>query len=280
MSRPVFMLALLFSAGAHLYMLGFGTSDIAINPLTIQDIAVIKDVVSVLELEEEAPIQESPPPVEPVDEPELVVDALIDEPEQQLVEAVEEDPLDELPLDDMFDSEPAPEQSPSGDFAGGSELLQQPVVPGLRIHWGDLANALSIMNKSGMKLVILEGSRSEQADRISPPIQRELICRDGQWHIKPLQLSMRVRYSNRLRIVHDVPAFRNAANLSSIRPDDRLAIMLPRDVEQMLEAAQLSAAYTSGLKLADIRNFAGQFHLQGKRLGFDVTQIQKKDHVP
>ncbi len=276
MSKPVFFLALILSTGVHFYMLGFGQA--GLKPLSPADISAIKNVVSVIEMDElTPPLEPEPEPVIEETRP-IVEETTVPPRPEPLPQPPPQPRAEELPMDELFEPEVVETTRNTGDFAGGSDIEpDQPLRPGLRIDWGDLDSALSIMTRSGMKLVILENTGNNAA-RHTPPIRRELVYRDGHWRIQPLEVSVRIRYSNRLRIVHDVPAFRAAAAMHAVKPGDRLAIMLPRNVEQILEAAQLTAAYSSGLQLADISNFAGQFQFHGRQLSFDVTQIQKKEH--
>ena len=48
---------------------------------------------------------------------------------------------------------------------------------------------------------------------------------------------------------------------------------VPTHVERVLESAQLQAAFSRGLVMQQIDNFAGRFTLREGRLAFDITHV-------
>ena len=177
------------------------------------------------------------------------------------VEAEEEAP--ELAMEKLFEGPEAAEMEVPGDFSGASEGKVEPV---LRIDWGDLRTALTIIKNGGMRLVVYEG--------MSSPIDAEYILHEGQWVKQRLRVGRRERFSNRLRIVHDVPAFASVIGDKDWKEGDQLAVMLPRQVEQLLLKAQMIAASSKGLTMSGVHSFAGKFYVvDDNRLNFEVTAI-------
>jgi len=83
-------------------------------------------------------------------------------------------------------------------------------------------------------------------------------------------------FSNRLRIVDEVPAFDAVRRAVQIKPNERLAVLVPTEVERKLESAQLHAASKRGLSMKRVRYFAGRFRLRNGDLGFEITGVQRR----
>ncbi|WP_200761415.1 hypothetical protein [Poriferisphaera corsica] len=207
---------------------------------------------------EPEPVQPEPEPEpEPLQEP---------EPEPEPVQPPQPQPEPEpLKMDKIFETQKAEAPETPGDFATGSQETKH--NPELRIDWGSAQTALNIIKSGGMRLVVYSGAASS--------IHYEYVNRSGQWRRQRLAVNRRLRFSNRIRIVQDVPAFSKIIQGDDWKEKDRLAIMVPRDIEQMLQSAQLTAASTQGLTMRDIHSFAGRFQLvNSNQLNFDVTAIR------
>ncbi|WP_432798543.1 hypothetical protein [Poriferisphaera sp. WC338] len=205
----------------------------------------------------QAETPEPEPEPEPMMEPEPVEQAAVEEP------APQEEP--KLEMERMFESQQAETEAEdiAGDFARATEGKPSPV---LRIDWGDMEEALNVIRSGGMRLVVYEG--------MNEPIDLEYVLRGGEWRKQRLRVGRRERYSNRLRIVHEVPAFSGVVQNQGWQEGNQLAVMLPRPVEQMLQKAQLTALSRKGLTMSGVHSFAGKFSLQkNKRLDFEITAI-------
>ena len=156
------------------------------------------------------------------------------------------------------------QQPDPGDFAGATRTTGPPQ---LRIDWGTDDQALDMLDAGQMVLVVLD----REGDRIV--IGQQVVFEDDAWRRRVYRPAGTTQYSNRLRIVHEVPAFDAARVAVRLRGEERLAVLLPMRVERTLESAQLEAAYNRGLVMNEIDNFAGQFTLRDGALAFDITHI-------
>lgn len=148
-----------------------------------------------------------------------------------------------------------------GDLAGRSDGMRRPM---LRIDWGTTDEAARVLEIGQMKLVALNEDNS---------FDRELVYTNGQWKQRPFAADAQVEYSNGLRIVSAVAAFAPARNALERPNAARLAVLVPRDVEQMLLTAQEQAASGRYLTYADVRTFGGRFVLTTDGLGFEITHV-------
>lgn len=251
MSRGTFIVALLLSAALHAWLM-----TIPAAPATLPPPPMIIPVVetelaepdpvepSIVEPEPDpAPAEEPPPPPEPEAEPPVETPA--------------------PNIEKMVEAESAKEPDP-GDFAGTTTAKG---APQLRINWGTDQQALDALEAGEMILVVLDGDGQRAV------IGQQVVFDNGVWHRRPYQPVGSTRYSNRLRIVDQVPAFRAARAAVDLRGEERLAVLLPTRVERTLESAQLKAAYGRGLAMNQIDNFAGRFTLRDGTLAFDITHI-------
>jgi len=149
----------------------------------------------------------------------------------------------------------------SGDFAGTSDGIAEPVV---RINWGRIDNAVSVLNTSGMKLVIYESTGS---------VKKQVVIDRVVAAIKPLHLDSTISYSDNLRIVDNVPAFAAIRNSLKISPSDRLAVLIPVDVERVIESAKIAEVSKRSLSLTDVKVLGGRFILADGKLNFIIEKV-------
>ena len=274
MSRSLIVFAIMISLTAHVVFMDWPLWH---KKMTAEDLAALQQLAAVMELvevmEEVEPekevVEEEPEPeeiVEPEPEPEPVIEEPEPEPEPEVEEVKPEEIPEPLPpqIEEMFEKQAVEtEVEEQGDFAQSQEGIKRPV---LRINWGDQGEALKTLKSGGMRLVVYEGE--------DKPIDKEYVFRSGAWRLQRLNVNRMERFSNRLRIVKDVPAFMVIVNQRGWVEENELAVMLPREIERMLEEAQLSAASGQGLSLSEIHSFAGEFNLESKNLSFEVTAIR------
>ncbi|QQE13813.1 hypothetical protein JD969_10220 [Planctomycetota bacterium] len=284
MSRSLLFMALIASFVVHVIVVELPLFRKQ-NKVDMQQLAAVVELAKIMkqiEQVEEQPIEEQVPEPEPKPEPEPVTEP---EPEPE-PEPMEPEPLPELEpviepepepepepvsepeppaqMDKMFETEKVEASEKQGDFGSSGEGKRNPE---LRIAWGNEATALNIIKSGGMRLVVYSGA--------ARPIDYEYVNRNGQWRKQRLSVNRRVRFSNRLRIVQDVPAFRQIVTSDDWQDGDRLAVMVPREIEQMLESEQMNAASKRGLTMKEIHSFAGRFLLNNSsRLNFEVTAIR------
>ncbi len=253
MSRSTFIVGLVISVALHVWLMRIPAAPVALGPPTM--------IVGVVETElaeflEPAMAEPSIPDPEPDPRPEPVAQELPPEP----------DPPVEEPLPNLTKvAEAPPTQAPDpGDFAGATKANGPPE---LRIDWGTGDQALDTLDAGDMILVVLD----RDGDRVV--IGQKVVYDAGVWRRSPYQPVGATRYSNRLRIVDQVPAFDAANAAVKLRGEERLAVLLPMRVERTLASAQMEAAYNSGLVMKEIDNFAGRFTLRDGALVFDITHI-------
>ena len=153
-------------------------------------------------------------------------------------------------------------EQPKGDFAGKSDGIVDPVV---RINWPDTDSAIALLKSSGMKLVIYEQDGS---------VTNQVLFEDGSFSIATLQIKPSESYSDNLRIVDRVPAFAAIKKSLMLSATRRLAVLVPVDIEQMVESAKISEASRRGLSMKDIKVLGGRFDLASGRVRFVIDKIQ------
>jgi hypothetical protein len=153
-------------------------------------------------------------------------------------------------------------EQPKGDFAGNSNGNEEPLV---RINWGDVHSAMALLKSSGMRLVVYESDGS---------VTQEVLPGSERFTLTTLAVKPSERYSDNIRIVDKVPAFagiRTSLMLSSSR---RLAVLVPVEIERMVETAKISEASRRGLSMKDIKVLGGRFDLAGGEVRFVIDKIQ------
>jgi len=242
MSRGTFIVGLVLSLAVHAWLMRIPAGPVALPPPTMIVPVVETELADLAEpsIPRPEPVAEASPPPEP------------------------EPPVAE-PLPDLTKvAEAPPTHAPDpGDFAGATRAHGPPE---LRIDWGSGDDALDTLDAGDMILVVLD----REGDRVV--IGQSVVYDAGVWHRSPYKPGV-TQYSNRLRIVDEVPAFGAANAAVNLRGEERLAVLLPMRVERTLASAQMEAAYNSGLVMKEIDNFAGRFTLRDGSLAFDITHI-------
>ena len=173
------------------------------------------------------------------------------------------------PLHEANADAPDPAAEPeAGDFAEASDAEADPAA--LRIDWGTPENARRVLDAGRLRLIVI----SPDPDG-GVRLEASAAWRD-RWVRRPVPAGASAAYSNRLRIVSDVPAFAAARRQLDLSPRERLAVMVPRLIERKLASAQRVAAQRRGLTLDEVRSFAGRFELEGRHLAFAVTTVQER----
>lgn len=150
-----------------------------------------------------------------------------------------------------------------GDFAGSTNGAEQPL---LRINWDSSSQAIAVLRASGMRLVTL-GSGGTIGNELLPDSM-------DSWQLKPLAINADQRYSDSLRVVDKVPAFASAKTVVRFGSDQSLAVLIPVDVEKMIETAKITYVYQQGLGMKDIATFGGYFSLNNNEVDFVIEKIQ------
>ena len=170
-----------------------------------------------------------------------------------------------LPLEEKVIAKAKTEVESKGDFAGDDDGNE---IPALRIDWGSSQKAGKILSVSQMKLVILESDKH---------INQEIVCLgDDQWQLRNFNIGAGIKYSQSIRIVDKVPAFREIASALKLKPNQHLAIMIPVSLEQQMENAKSSAAISNGLTLSQIKAFGGRFQLVNNEVVFEITLVKTR----
>lgn len=250
MSRVALVFGLALSLAVHVWLLRLPTG--APTPLPLPPIIPIVET----ELAMAEPEPEPEPQVEPEPEPQPQAEP---EPEPELpapppMEKVAEAPDTEL-------------EAP-GDYAGKADGARE---PDLRINWGSAEEAQEALKVGAMVIVVLETGPD------GPVIGQQVDLHEGAWVRRPYRPQGATVYSNRLRIVDEVPAFSLVCSAIGLGLHERLAVLVPMSVERVLESAQMAAAYRSGLAMGQIESFAGRFTLKTSGLGFDITHVGRSE---
>ncbi len=275
MSRIAMAVGLIASICLHVVLLGHAaiekgaiqsnTTEIPIVPVMLQDQFVQES------LPEPQPQPKAEP--EPTPQPKLAKPAPpVAQPSVPLAQARQSPslPSPAPPLTTTAAAQSATIKT-KGDYAGQTDGQHQPA---LRINWGNAQHAQKVLEQGQMKLVIIDTAQGKAN------VTKQLVFKDHRWHRTEFEANVRIRFSNQLRIVDDVPAFRTAASAAALDRTKHLAILVPDAVEQTLHSAQLAAAFERGLSMRQIRNFGGQFQLGSRQLNFEITQIQARSPRP
>ncbi|MEM9065171.1 MAG: hypothetical protein AAGB51_06730 [Planctomycetota bacterium] len=160
---------------------------------------------------------------------------------------------------------PRAEPEKPGAYAAS---LDGPTEPTLRIDWGDSQHARRILGATGMSLAVLRGRDAgvEITDSIEPVGDR--------WHRYPVDHDSLAAFSNRMRIVDDVPAFAEARREARLTSRERLAVLVPASIERMFARAIEIEADRRGLMGSSIASVAGGFSIRDGRLLFEIKTVQ------
>ncbi len=262
MSRSIFIFGLIVSAALHAAALWWPheqADDVEKQVAETPRVQVLPMPMPVAERQDRVPERKPEPAARP-DPPRERERA-----EPQRRESVQQ------PLPPRRTSPTLAEPADRGDFAGTSDAQPRPA---LRIDWGSPKEARQVLQDGGMRLVVIDAPSS------GVMIVSQLEWVETRWQVRPYVPAVGPAYSNRLRIVDDVPAFAAAVRAARLGSGQRLAVLVPDKIEHMLDAAQLAAAYRHGVGLAEVRNFGGSFEQAGRGLAFRITRIQTRSGQP
>lgn len=217
-------------------------------------------------------VAEVPPPPPPL-EPEPAPEPSPSVPEPERVETALDSPPPEPELTKMVEMDaPAPEElaQSRGDVAGRQDVPPRPPAPELRVDWGDEQTAVETLRVGKMKLAVLRSASPR------PVISSQANLTENRWRREAYRPEITVRYSNRLRVVDDVPAFQRVRRELDLQHDERLVVLLPTEVERMLQSAELAAAFERGMDMESVSRFGGRFTTQGSALSFEITRVQSR----
>lgn len=286
MSRAAFFTGLILSSTLHFSLLRLSIP--ATQPHPTAQPAPVEAEMMEIPPDDPAPAEPDPEQTAP-DEAEAPVAERT--PDPPLPEASEPDPVqtteaarrEPAPVESTPEPTPTPqpdlarmaEETSSeiesrGDLAGRTEASDRAPSPELRIDWGDETTALTVMDAGGMKLAVL----SVAGD--GPNIVGEARRDERGWRRDRFRGDMRVRYSNRLRVVDEVPAFDAARRQVNLSSDEMLVVLVPTGVERMMESATLSAIFQRGLDMESVRRLGGRFTVEPSGLEFKVTRVQTR----
>jgi outer membrane biosynthesis protein TonB len=296
-ARGTFLIALVVSTGLHVWLLSLRPASSApISPTPADVVTVVQTDLARPDhgVTEETPLEKPPPASEPVPEPESRTrkepePGPAPENEPQPLETPASPPRSNTPKPIRTASPPSPRAEPSpssppaelvatavparGPAAAGGDLGGEPegrLTPELRIDWGSESDALAALEAGQMMLVILEGPPSAAS------IAGQAVLDEGGWHRAPYRPALVAgpRYSNRLRIVDEVPAFAAARVALGVGRLQRLAVLVPLPVERLLQSALTRAAFDGGITTEGIRSLGGRFTVDQGELGFVTTHVR------
>jgi hypothetical protein len=108
-----------------------------------------------------------------------------------------------------------------------------------------------------------------------PHISHEIVREGETWNRRVFKGLGPTLFSNRLRIVDHVPAFSAVRAALSLTAHERLAVLLPTNVERLLDSVQMKSAFSLGLAMEQVESFAGRFSVRDGALRFDVVHIEQ-----
>ena len=279
MSKSALFLGLILSAALHVWLLMLPSSSNAAAPAPTPPPKQMIPIPVVAA----PPTPEPPAPAPSVEEPQpQPLPESAPEPEQpmEIAAAAPEQPAPPPTPTPAPEPMPEPEPTPTlveatppvkndatarGDLAGTPKGREAPVI---RIDWGTESDALRVLDAGGMRIVVLEGP--DHALRVTGALERQP---QGWINGAPVPAG---RFSSRLRIVDEVPAFGGVRREAGVQRPQRLAVLVPPAIEHKLESAQLEAVFRAGLTLEQIRHVAGRFTLEEGVLGFQVVSLGQR----
>lgn len=245
MSRIGLIVGLIISAAFHLWLFRYLPTNVSAENIDLRksEIATV-DVVQVEEPQQRTAEQQLEPEIQSPPESKH-------EGSTQPIELIESN------------KELLSNSSEEGDFAGSKDGIERPI---LRINWGSPIQAVAVLRASGMRLVILGPGGT---------IGNELVPGSTDlWYVKPLAVEAGQRYSDSLRVVDKVPAFTSAKTFIRPGSGQSLAVLMPIDMEKMIETAKIAYAYQQGLRMQNIATLGGYFSLNNSDVDFMIKKIQ------
>ena len=258
MSRMAFGSGLVISSVIHVWLLLWGPVSAAQQEKEEAETPG-RTIVEVVEIAFEAPRDDEPKTVEP--EAQVKLPAQVERDSQ--IEK-KPPPPEPPPVPLVESARPKAAKESDGDLAGRPDGVRRSM---LRIDWGTSEEAVRILAAAHMKLVVLR--RDNRFDR-------EVVQSDGRWRIRKFRADPGVAYSNGLRIVDGVSAFSPVMAAVTPAGDERLAVLIPSELEELLTAAQIEAARRQGISVADVHTFGGRFQIGSSGVWFDITRVQTR----
>ena len=255
MSKFGIIIGLIFSVILHAWLFRYGINPNALIAAEYNNTET--PAVAAVDIAKLAKPQQQPKPEEvAVKEPQPKPELVAKQPEKQTPST----PVEIPELVETANKQIAAQDRP-GDFAGQTDGIAEPVV---RINWGSLNNAVSILNTSGMKLVIYESGGS---------VKRQVVIGGTSVSVKPLHIEPTIRYCDSLRIVDNVPAFAAIKTSLKMLVGSRLAVLVPVDVERIIESAKIAEVSRRSLSLRDVKVLGGKFNVAGGKVVFIIEKV-------
>ena len=233
---------------------------------------VVSTLLHVILLAGPVPQDRSDPPMPPVAEvlpmPAPKTSAP-ETPNEQPSPAKAEEAPDPQPLPLAQSALPAPAPLPNAGSFAGADDAESTREPSIRIDWGGPKQVQGILKAGQMKVIVLGAGTP-------PAIKQELRFTSLGWRASPYEPGRGLRYSNRLRIVDDVPAFADAVASVNLSSNERMAVLVPESIEGRIFVAVRAAAYQQGLSLDQVASVGGRFVLRGNSLRFEVTGMKER----
>lgn len=264
MSRTMFGLGLVISLALHAYLLRIWPPGAAAVVLTRAEPRHV-DIVPVPAAAAPPRVRAATPAPEPAPQP-------VPQPERHappLPEAAEPEhapPPEPAGLKPTA-AAPRAEAAHPGSFAGDREGQRR---PRLRIDWGTSADAQAVLRAGRMKLVVLESAPGRAI------VRAQVHQMANGYRTLPLPDEPDAGYSNRLRVLRNVPAFADVERALALRPGNDLAIAMPLTVQQMLDQAESAAPAAHGVPRDQATDFRGRFRLTRGRLRFEITHVERR----
>ncbi len=151
--------------------------------------------------------------------------------------------------------------------SGGSYLAHRDGVaaPALRLEWGDEAEAISIVRRAALPVVLVgrDGIVREQLERSA----------DGGWQRVPFRSGAGL--SARVRVVDGTPAFRSATSMAN--PGERVAVMLSTALEREIDQATRQAAARMSIPYESLVSISGRLSVRAdRRVGFELISFERR----
>ena len=176
------------------------------------------------------------------------------------------------PVPPVMAKSPEPLETPVAATAdlpasGGSYLAHREGVaaPALRLEWGDEAEAISIVRRAALPVVLVgrDGIVREQLERRA----------DGGWQRVPFKSGAGL--SARVRVVDGTPAFRSATAMAN--PGERVAVMLTTSLEREIDQATRQAAARMSIPYESLVSISGRLSVRAdRRVGFELISFERR----
>lgn len=292
MSKSMLFIGLLASVAGHGVLVWLEPARSA----SAESVEPLRVAMATMPVEESDSIEETPAEATPALEPEPQ-DAPKSEPEPMPAPAPEATPSPESATAAAVVPEPLPEpvpepiapekpveaalpaieaapplETPSPTKAdlpssGGGYLAHRDgvVAPALRLEWGDEDDALAIVGRAALPVVVVgrDGIVREQLERSG----------GGAWARVPFRSGAGL--SARVRVVDGTPAFRNAVALANA--GERIAVMLTTSLERQIDRATRQVASRMAIPYEALVTISGKLVIGGdRRVSFELISFERR----